>query len=167
MEIQNKTHFIKDFDKKTILVSRMYIAPLKTVWSAFTESNLLDQWWAPIPWKSETKTMKFEPGGFWIYAMVGPDGSKHWGRMDYSEINPLKSFLGTDSFCDENGEVIVNLPTTKWKIVFSESSKGTLVEYFLTFKTKEDQLKMVEMGFEEGVTIANEGLDKLLANMTN
>ena len=63
MENQNKTQISKDFKEKSILVSRRFNAPLANVWRAYTESELLAQWWAPLPWKAETKVMDFNVGG--------------------------------------------------------------------------------------------------------
>jgi uncharacterized protein YndB with AHSA1/START domain len=74
----NKTQIAKDFKQKSITVSREFDAPLASVWRAYTETELLDQWWGPAPWHAETKTMNFVPGGYWLYAMVSPDGQKHW-----------------------------------------------------------------------------------------
>ena len=60
----NKTHVIKDLKEKLILVSREFNAPIELVWRAFTESELLEEWWAPQPWRAETKSMNFKVGGF-------------------------------------------------------------------------------------------------------
>ena len=92
MATNSKTLVVKDLEEKTILVSRTFTAPLEKVWRAYTESELLEQWWAPKPWKAETKSMHFSVGGYWLYAMVGPENEKHWGRMDYTAITPHLSF---------------------------------------------------------------------------
>jgi uncharacterized protein YndB with AHSA1/START domain len=62
----HQTSVIKDFKEKSILVSREFNAPLETVWKAFTESELVEKWWAPKPWRAETKKMDFSNGGHWI-----------------------------------------------------------------------------------------------------
>ena len=51
----SKTTVVKDFQEKSILVSREFNAPLEIVWRAFTESELLEKWWAPKPWSVETR----------------------------------------------------------------------------------------------------------------
>ena len=99
----NQTTIEKDPSGKKLIVKRRFNAPLEQVWKAWTESSLLDQWWAPKPWKAKTKTMDFREGGFWLYAMEGPDGNNIWSRLDYRKIIPKKSFTATDAFCDENG----------------------------------------------------------------
>ena len=44
-------------ENKTITVKREFAASLPLVWDAYTKSEILDQWWAPKPWKAKTKTM--------------------------------------------------------------------------------------------------------------
>ncbi len=63
-------------DASTILVTREFNSKLNLVWSAFTEPAILDQWWAPKPYITETKSMVFSVGGTWLYAMVAPTGEK-------------------------------------------------------------------------------------------
>ena len=48
---------------KKIKVTREFDAPLDKVWKAWTEQELLDQWWAPLPWTSKTIKMDFRNGG--------------------------------------------------------------------------------------------------------
>ena len=160
--MENKTLVIKDFKERSILVSREFNAPLKNVWRAYTESKLLDQWWGPAPWHAETKSINFTAGGFWHYAMVSPEGEKHWGRMNYLAINPHKSYDIEDLFCDDNGNVISELPTSKGQIVFTETENGTRVEFKMIYQTENDLKKIVEMGFEQGISICLDQLESMI-----
>jgi uncharacterized protein YndB with AHSA1/START domain len=160
---KSKTIVIKDLINKSLRISRIFNAPIQQVWRAYTESELLDQWWAPKPWKAETKSMNFTVGGFWLYAMVGPDNTKHWGRMNYHSINSYQNFEGEDGFCDAEGNLNLDLPVTKWNNIFTETEKGTKVEFKLLFGTEKDLQTLVEMGFEMGMTAAMDQLDDLLA----
>jgi uncharacterized protein YndB with AHSA1/START domain len=158
---KNKNAIVKDLNEKSILVSREFEAPIADVWRAYTESELLEQWWAPKPWRAETKQMNFKPGGYWLYAMVGPEGEKHWARMDYLAIDLYKSFDIQDSFSDENGVINRDLPVSKGKSTFTKTAKGTRVEFKLTYSTEEQLQKIVEMGFEQGITMCMDQLDEL------
>lgn len=161
MKTTSKTQVVKDFTEKSVLVSREFTAPLANVWRAYTESELLEKWWAPEPWRAETKSMNFVPGGYWLYAMVGPEGEKHWGRMNYITINLHKNFNIEDAFCDENGNVTSGLPVSSGQISFTETGNGTLVEFKMIYATEEDLQKIVEMGFEQGITMCMEQLQTL------
>lgn len=161
METKNKTQVVKDFEAKSILISREFNAPIASVWRAYTESELLSQWWAPSPWRAETKVMNFSIGGYWLYAMLGPEGEKHWGRMNYVAIEHHKSFNIEDAFCDENGNFNKELPVSKGQISFTSTQNGTLVEFKMFYPTESDLQKIVEMGFEQGISICLDQLDTL------
>lgn len=155
-------NFSVDKENRKIKVEREFAAPVSKVWAAWTESHLLDQWWAPKPWKARTKTMDFREGGHWLYAMVGPDGSAHWSRADFKAIIPLKSYTGLDAFCDEAGHVDQTFPRSSWTNRFTGKDEGTLVSIEIDYEKPEDLEKIMEMGFKEGFTAAMENLDELL-----
>ena len=163
MTSNSKTRISKNLDEKTILVSRVFNAPLAAVWRAYTESEILDQWWGPEPWRSETKFMDFSEGGHWLYAMVGPDGTRHWARMNYKAIVPQRIIQGEDGFCDENGNLNPQLPVYQWVNQFTETDGHTRVDHTLTFETLEGLQTIVDMGFEQGISIDLDQLEALLA----
>jgi len=162
--MNNKTNVVKDFKEKSILVSREFAAPIENVWRCYTESELLDQWWGPAPWRAETRSMDFSPGGCWIYAMVGPEGERHWARMDYLAIDHYKSFDIEDSFGDEEGNINKALPVSKGQQVFTKTANGVMVEFKMYYPTEADLQTIVDMGFEQGITICMEQLNTLLVN---
>ena len=153
----------KDLATKKINVTREFAAPVEKTWKAWTDRNSLDQWWAPKPWRVETKYMDFKEGGYWLYAMVGPNsGEKHWAKLDYIKILNLKHIIVINSFCDENGKTSPDAPGMDWKIVFSASTAGTKVEVDITFASEKDLKAMLDRGFQEGFTSALSNLDELL-----
>ncbi len=162
MESKNKTSVTKDFTNKSILISREFNAPLSLVWRAYTEAELLMQWWAPLPWKAETKHMDFSAGGYWLYAMVGPENEKHWGSMNYISIDLHKSFTIEDAFCDADGNSNPELPVSRGSMNFTETANRTLVEFKMTYATEKDLQAIVEMGFEQGITLCLDQLNILL-----
>jgi uncharacterized protein YndB with AHSA1/START domain len=80
--------FTVDKTNNTILVNREFATDLSLVWDAFTKQEILDQWWAPLPWISKTKHMDFKVGGRRFYAMVSPEGQEHWSVQDFTSISP-------------------------------------------------------------------------------
>ena len=162
MANNNQTQISRDLPNKKIIVTREFEAVPEQVWRAWSESELLDQWWAPKPWKAETKSMDFKEGGFWLYAMVGPDNSKLWARVDFLKIENLKSFEASDFFCDENGIRNTDMPTMHWKNEFHPTKTGTKVIVDISFTSEADIQKIIEMGFEAGFTAALNNLDQYL-----
>lgn len=157
-----ETTITQDASGKKLEVVRDFNAPLPLVWRAWTEAELLDRWWAPKPWKAETKSMDFREGGLWLYSMNGPEGERHWCRSDFSRIEPRKSFQSVNQFCDENGTFIDTAPPMKWSNHFHDTGTGTRVVVKIAFDSRADLATIVEMGFQEGFTAALENLDRYL-----
>jgi uncharacterized protein YndB with AHSA1/START domain len=161
----NKAIFSKDPANKKVYVAREFAAPVDKVWKAWTESELLDKWWAPKPWRMETKTMDFSVGGAWHYAMVSPEGEKHWSQADFTTIDPKNSFSHNGRFTDEYGTKDSNMLSNRWVIVFLPTKTGSKVEVELTFDTTEGFEKLIQMGFEGGFSMGLSNLDELLAEI--
>lgn len=162
-----KSNLLMDFsvdkENKTISVKREFAAELPLVWDAYTRSEILDQWWAPKPWRARTKTMDFREGGYWLYAMVGPEGEVHWARADYLEIDRHKSFRAKDGFADEEGNLNPQMPQSYWQVSFSGAAGGTLVTNLIIFDDLQHLEQTLEMGFKEGYVMALENLDQWLS----
>src|SRR5688572_10279658 len=163
MILNKETIYKIDRENKKIKVIREFDAPPEKVWKAWTESELLDQWWAPRPWKAVTQSMKFQQGGQWRYYMQGPQGEKHYCLVNYNTIVPNKSFSGVDAFCDENGNISSDMPSMEWYVQFNEAGNSTRVHIEISFKSEEDLNKIIEMGFKEGFAAAHNNLDEILA----
>lgn len=157
--------FLVDQEKNTITVRREFAAGRQLVWDCHTQSELLEQWFAPKPWKTRTKSMDFREGGHWHYAMRGPDGEEHWGRMDYISIRPIENFKAWDGFCDAEGELNAQLPRAEWHSTFEELSDATLVQTVVTYQSLADLETVIQMGMKEGLTMALDQLEELLNNL--
>jgi PhnB protein len=156
-------NFEVDKTTDTISVTREFAADVPLVWEAWTTAEMLDQWWAPRPYETKTQSMDFRNGGRWFYAMVGPEGDKHWCVADYSDIDFQKSFSHLDAFCDENQVLNTQMPRTQWKSTFSKKGENTIVNVLLKYEKLEDLEKIIEMGFKEGFTMAMDNLDQYIA----
>jgi len=159
----HKTTISKDLAAKKLQVVRHFDAPVEKVWKAWTERELLDKWWAPKPWRAETKTMDFQAGGLWLYAMVGPDGSRMFCRVDLIAVSPRQHFTARSVFSDEQGNIDPSAPVMNWMVKFESAGAGVTIVTEITFDTEADMKKIVEMGFEGGYTMGLGNLEELLA----
>lgn len=164
MNMNPQFDFLVNKETNTITVKREFDAPQSDVWAAWTDPELLDQWWAPKPWKSVTKSMDFSEGGRRLYAMVGPNGEEHWAFSDYTSINPKDNFSYSDGFCDSNGNRTESLPDSDWIVNFSESDGITTVYVEIKHKSLEDLKKIIEMGFKEGFSACLDQLTLIFSN---
>lgn len=160
--MSNETKIEKDASGKKLIVTRSFDAPVEKVWKAWTEAELLDKWWAPRPYRAETKSMEFKVGGTWLYAMVGPEGDKQWCRVDFTAIDEGRSFSADNAFCDEQGNKS-DLSVGRWTNRFESAGNKTNAYMELAFDNEEDLEKIVAMGFKEGFSMGLSNLDELLA----
>jgi uncharacterized protein YndB with AHSA1/START domain len=149
-------------ESKTITVKKEFAANPDLVWKAWTTAELLDQWWAPKPYKNETISMNFEKGGIWHYAMVSPEGEKHYCKAYYRDIEHLIMFSYRDAFCNDKGEDLTEMPGMNWTNTFTGNENTTTVNVVLNFETIDQLENIIKMGFKEGFTMGLGNLDELL-----
>ncbi len=155
-------NFHTDKENKKITVERSFNASVSIVWRAWTEPEILDQWWAPKPWRAETKSMNFKEGGRWHYCMIGPDNEKQWCLFEYKTIVKEKLFSGLDAFCDENEKISDTKPRCFWENTFTGKDDTSVVHIELSFDKLSDLEEIIQMGFKEGFTMGLENLDEWL-----
>lgn len=154
--------FTVNRNNNTVQVQREFDADLALVWEAWTNPAILDQWWAPKPYQTKTKSMDFREGGIWLYAMISPANEQHWCKAEYHTIEHQKSYSYTDNFCDENGHVTTPFPNSFWTNVFSENNDTTIVNITIRYESPDALEKTIEMGFKDGFTMAMQNLDQYI-----
>lgn len=146
----------------TIFIMKTFDAEVEEVWKHFTEADLLDQWWAPKPWKCETLEMDFQPQGFWRYAMVGPENERHYSKVTFNDITFHRSISQRCTFTDESGNEKPGMPAENWLIGFTGVQEGTKLTVNLHYHSLEEMTKMLEMGFEGGFKRGLNQLEEIL-----
>ncbi len=157
--------FTVDKTVKQVNVTKEFDAELPLVWDAFTKPELLDQWWAPKPWASKTKSMNFKEGGRRFYAMVSPEGQEHWSIQDFTSINPTTNFKFVDAFTDKDEVINPAFPSSEWDLNFSEQDETTTVRITIKHKTLDALEQIIQMGFKEGFTMTLNELQVLLQDL--
>lgn len=157
--------FVADRAARTITIHREFDANRQLVWDCHTKRELLDQWFAPKPLTTKTTHMDFRAGGYWLYAMVAPDGQQFWSRLDYQEIRPIDGYTALDAFSDETGAVNPAMPRARWEVAFAEAGARTLVTNVTHYASAEDLQKVIDMGVEAGITSTMDRLDELLPKL--
>ncbi len=69
-----------------IRIVRIYDAPVKAVWEAWTDPAQVAQWWGPRGFTLTTHSKELRVGGHWIYTMHGPDGTDYPNKTIYHEV---------------------------------------------------------------------------------
>jgi uncharacterized protein YndB with AHSA1/START domain len=157
----NKATFKTEGTK--LYVERMFNAPRSKVWKAWTDAEMLEQWWGPKPYKAVTKEFDFKEGGHWLYNMMGPKGEAQYCWMGYKTIDPENRLTANDAFCDENGNFAPDMPVMEWEITFEDLGDTTMMREVTTFTSKEDMDKILGMGMEAGFSQGLDQLEEVLA----
>jgi len=157
-----KTKYTILGDKTTLIAERSFPATPSKVWEAWTNSDLLDKWWGPLPYKAVTHSFEFAEGGAWKYFMEGPEGDRHYCQNTYLTIDPEKQFTARDSFCNEDWSINESLPTADWLVEFTGNEEVTNIKVTTKYKTEEELAKVSEMGMKEGFDMGLNQLEELL-----
>lgn len=158
--------FLADKDHNTLTIRREFAAGRPLVWDCYTKAELLNQWFAPKPFTTKTKSMEFRPGGHWHYAMIDPaTGNEYWGWTEYLTINPIDAYTSLDAFSNEAGDINSELPRANWVVTFNDKGDNTVVETVVTYASLADLETVIHMGMEQGMMSTLERLDELLAKL--
>ena len=84
-----------------IRIERVYDAPRKAVWDAWTELDQVGQWWGPRGFTITTHSKDLRVGGVWHYTMHGPDGTDYVNKTLYLEIEHASKLVYDHGANDE------------------------------------------------------------------
>ncbi len=89
-----------------LVLTRVFDAPRKSVWKAWTDPNHFVRWWGPEGYSAPACKMDFRVGGKYLFCMRSPEGQDYWSTGVYRDIVPMERIVLTDSFSDEKGNVV-------------------------------------------------------------
>lgn len=89
-----------------LVIERVFDAPRERLWEAWTDPEEVKKWWGPKDFTAPSIQTDLRVGGKNLWAMESPDGQVYWSTGTYREIVPLERIVVTDSFADENGNVV-------------------------------------------------------------
>lgn len=123
MAAENKSNEIK--------ITRVYDAPVKAVWDAWTDPEKVAKWWGPRGFTLTTHSKDLRPGGSWNYTMHGPDGVDWPNSTKYYEVEPMKRLVYDHGANDKQPAMF------RVTVLFSESKGKTKMEMTMTLPTPE------------------------------
>lgn len=118
-----------------IRITRIYDAPLKTVWDAWTDPKQVAQWWGPRGFTLTHHSKDLRVGGTWKYTMHGPDGTDWPNITQYLEVEPpavSRAKLVYDHGGNENQP-----PLFRVTVLFSEVEGKTKMDMTMGLATVE------------------------------
>ncbi|MCE9589272.1 MAG: SRPBCC domain-containing protein [Planctomycetes bacterium] len=114
-----------------IRIIRVYDAPVKAVWDAWTDPEQRAQWLGPRGFTSTTHSKDMRPGGIWHYTMYGPDGTVYPNKTVYHEIVEHAKLVYDHGGYDDRP------PLFRVTVLFKEVKGKTHMEMTMTLPTAE------------------------------
>lgn len=114
-----------------IYITRVYDAPVKAVWDAWTDPKQAAQWWGPRGFTITTHSKELRVGGKWIYTMHGPDGVDWPNITVYHEVEK-HSRLVYDHGATETQPALFRVTVT-----FEETNGKTKMDMTMALATAE------------------------------
>lgn len=81
-----------------LCLTRLIDAPPAALFEAWTEPELLQQWFTPRPWTAPVVETDVRPGGSILCLMRGPEGEEHPNHGVYLEVEQDKLLVFTDAY---------------------------------------------------------------------
>ena len=148
---------------RELVLTCTFDAPPEKVFRAWTEPDLLKQWFAPLPWTTPRAETDVRPGGASLIVMRNPEGEEFPNPGVYLEVVKNERLVFTDAY------------TRAW-----EPSEQPFMTVVLTFEnaggkthytarvlhwTVADRQRHEEMGFHQGWGQCADQLADLLKRM--
>lgn len=143
--------------KQETIMSRVFDAPRELVFKAYTDPELVPQWWGPKGYTTIVDKMEVKTGGIWRYIQRGSEGDEYAFRGVYHESLLPERLIYTFEFEPMPGHVV--LETVK----FEDHEGKTKVTVISVFQSVEDRDGMLEAGMEQGATESWDRLADLVA----
>ena len=149
-------------DRELVLTRIIDAAPEK-VFRAWTEPELLKQWFAPLPWTTPVAETDVRPGGASLIVMRGPDGKEFPNRGVYLEVVKNQRLVVTDAYTQawEPSEK----PFMTVILTFENEGGKTRYTALVRHWTVADREAHEKMGFHQGWGMCTDQLAALVAKL--
>jgi uncharacterized protein YndB with AHSA1/START domain len=149
-----------------LAVTRLFDAPVESVWKAWSDPNQVMRWWGPHGFTSPLARIDFRVGGTSLVCMRAPKeygGQDMYNTWTYRKIEPLKRIEFILNFADQDGRKLdpatMGLPP----------GIPQDVPHVVTFKVVGNRTEMTvsEYGYasNEAANVSRSGLEECLDKM--
>src|SRR4029077_14490490 len=130
---------------REIRAERIFDAPRERVYAAFTDPQLIPDWWGLRSTTTVVDALDVRPGGSWGFVLRNADGSETGFRGTYREVSPPERIVQTFGWGGLPGHVSVETA------VFEDLGERTKVTTTSLFHTTEERDGMLASGMERGM----------------
>jgi uncharacterized protein YndB with AHSA1/START domain len=148
---------------RDLVLTRIIDAPPENVYRAWTEPELLKQWFAPLPYTTPVVEVDVRTGGSSMIVMRSPEGVDMPNPGVYLEVVPNERIVATDAY------------TSAWEpsakpfmtLILTFENQGGKTKYTAVARhwTVADREAHEKMGFHVGWGICTDQLAALAAKL--
>ena len=146
-------------ETRELTLTRLIDAPREKVYRAWTQPELLVQWFAPKPWSTPRVEVDVRAGGPSLVVMADPDGNEYPNPGQYLEVVPNEKLVFTDAYTGDwkpSGKPFMTVILT-----FEDEGGKTRYTARAQHWTVEDRKSHEAMGFHQGWGLCADQLEAL------
>jgi uncharacterized protein YndB with AHSA1/START domain len=155
----SKTEYVIEPGKQEILITRMFDAPRELVFKAFTDPNLMAQWWGPRDLSTRIEKFEARPGGEWRFVQRDAAGNEFRFHGVHHDVVAPERIVTTFEFEGAPGHVLLQCATFE-----SIGDKPKLVTQSI-YQSVADRDGMVAAGMKRGSDDSMDRLSELVETM--
>ena len=148
---------------REIVMTRVFDAPRRLVFDAFTKPELLKRWLTGPPgWTLAVCEIDLRVGGEWHMVMRMPDGSDHPFRGVYREIVPNERLVYTECYD------VPQIGSPEWltTVTFDDLHGSTRLTHTILHRSREARDGHLQAGMKAGSIQTLRRLDEHTAQMS-
>jgi uncharacterized protein YndB with AHSA1/START domain len=92
-------------NERTLVLTRVFDSPPALMFKAWTEPEHLVRWWGPEGFTMPSCQIDLRPGGAYRYQMRSAEGTDHWLRGVFKEIDPPHRLVLTWAWENVEGDM--------------------------------------------------------------
>ena len=104
------TNTTENVEKRDLVITRLFDAPIELVWRAWTDPEYVIRWWGPTGFTSPSCKIDFREGGKFVFHMRAPKdfqgGQDFYTAGVYKKIVPLRLIEFSQGLADKDGNRI-------------------------------------------------------------
>lgn len=136
----------------TFSTSRQFDATPSAVFAAIKDAERLAKWWGPDGFTNRFEVFEFQPGGKWVFSMIGPDGQIFPNESVFVIIEADRQVL-IRHVCEPHFDLDIRLEPAAagtqlhWKQTFADAAVAEAVRHIVEPANEQnlDRLR-VELG---------------------
>ncbi|MGB2589261.1 MAG: SRPBCC family protein [Candidatus Acidiferrum sp.] len=144
---------------REILITRVFDAPRRPIFEAWTNSKQVPHWMlGPEGWTMPVCEIDLRPGGAWHFIWHHQNGEKMEMHGEYREIKPPERLVSTECWGGD-------WPETLNTLVLTEENDKTTAALTILYPSKKARDAGLECGMKDGMVPTFSRLDALLRSM--